>query len=213
MTRTATAPLDAIQGDRVGTAEPRLRCSDGSVVPLAVARWLDGPDPVEDAILDHARPPVLDVGCGAGRLVLAAARRGWPALGVETAPSAVQLGRTRGASILERSIFGPIPAAGRWATALLFDGTIGIGGDPEALLRRVRALLRPGGRALVEVEGPGSATRRLSARIEAGRHRGIWFPWARVGADGIGGCALAAHVLLEQVRREDERWFALLVRP
>src|SRR5205823_1872501 len=97
----------------------RLRGLDGHCVDLPVQRWLDRPDPVELAILDRAVPPVLDVGCGPGRFVLAAAERGWPSLGVDTAPTAVVIGRSRGAAVLERSIFQAIPAAGRWGTALL----------------------------------------------------------------------------------------------
>ena len=38
----------------------------------------------------------------------------------------------RGATVLQRDIFGPLPGEGRWGTALLFDGNVGIGGDPAA---------------------------------------------------------------------------------
>jgi SAM-dependent methyltransferase len=190
-----------------------LRFGDGSLVPLPVTRWLDEADPVELDLLGRAWPPVLDVGCGPGRLVLEAARRGWPVLGLEIAPSAVRLGRSRGASILERSIFDPIPAAGRWGTALLIDGTIGIDGHPDRLLRRLRSVLRPGGRVLAEVEEPGYQARSSVARIETEADCGTWFRWARVAADGVGDVAAAAGLSLDELWQEEGRWFAALTAP
>src|SRR5258708_3750529 len=87
--------------------------------------------------------------------VVALAAAGIPALGLDVAPSAVHMARARGACVLERSVFDRVPGAGRWATALLLDGNAGIGGDPEALLRRVASLLRPGGSILLAAEAPG----------------------------------------------------------
>jgi SAM-dependent methyltransferase len=189
-----------------------LRCSDGAVVPLPVSRWMDEPDPVELAMLDVARPPVLDVGCGPGRMVLALSRRGIPTLGVETAPSAVDAGLTRGASILERSIFGAVPGAGRWGTALLFDGTIGIGGCPETLLARLAELLRPGGLVIAELDPPGVGFHRVQARIESRLGTSQWFPWARVDARAIGPLARGAGFVLRSLRTRGGRWFAVLAR-
>ena len=54
-----------------------------------------------------------------------------------------------------RDVFGPLPGEGRWDTALLADGNIGIGGDPVALLARVRELLAPEGRVVVDLAAPG----------------------------------------------------------
>ena len=93
--------------------------------------------------------PVLDVGCGPGRLVLGLAQRGTVALGVDPAPAAVALARSRGAPVLQRSVFDPLPGQGRWRTVLLADGNIGIGGDPEpaaAPLRRAPGRRRHRGR-------------------------------------------------------------------
>ena len=64
-------------------------------------------------------------------------------------------------------MFGDVPCAGRWRTALLLDGNVGIGGAPVALLRRTRELLAPGGAALVELDPPGAPTVRTRVRIEA----------------------------------------------
>lgn len=83
-------------------------------------------------------------------------------LGIDVVPEAVALTRERGASALVRDVFAPVPGEGWWDTALLANGNIGIGGDPVTLLRRVHALLLPGGRAVVEVARPGVGMRMVS---------------------------------------------------
>src|SRR3984893_8515114 len=128
-----------------GAVRTDLVYEDGVRLPLELERWLGEPAPVDRELVGRVVPPVLDVGCGPGRHVVALAAAGIPALGLDVAPSAVHLARARGACVLERSVFARVPGAGRWATALLIDGNAGIGGDPEALLARIAALLRPGG--------------------------------------------------------------------
>ena len=94
------------------------------------------------------------MGSGPGRLTIALAERGIPALGIDVAPAAVRLTRTSGALALPRDVFGRVPGTGRWMTVLLADGSIGIGGDPVVLLRRIAELLAPAGQALVEIQPP-----------------------------------------------------------
>ena len=132
-------------------AAPKLRARrpDGTTMALALNRWLGPPTAADAALLDRASAPVLDVGCGPGRHVLALARRGRLALGVDIAPAAVRVARLRGAPAIEASVFERIPGAGTWGSALLLDGNIGIGGAPDARLARLRELLRPDGEVLV----------------------------------------------------------------
>jgi SAM-dependent methyltransferase len=120
-----------------------LVCRDeqGCVRRLPLARWLGRAGAVDERVLDRAVGPVLDVGCGPGRHVSSLARRGVLALGVDVSPVAVRLARARGAKAIERSIFARLPGAGTWGSALVLDGNIGIGGRPDALLRRVADLL------------------------------------------------------------------------
>ncbi|MGH9000839.1 MAG: class I SAM-dependent methyltransferase [Acidimicrobiia bacterium] len=190
-----------------------LRTAAGEVVDLPVDRWFGEPTPEEEGVLDRALAPVLDVGCGPGRHVLALARRGMTSLGIDSSPEAVAAARRRGAPVLERSVFCRLPGAGRWGSALLLDGNIGIGGDPAALLSRLGALVRPGGRVLVELEAPGFPTGVGAARLEDGGEAGPWFPWARVGvadADRLGrsgGCPLV------ELWEERARWFARFDAP
>jgi SAM-dependent methyltransferase len=186
-----------------------LRAPDG-VLPARAHRWLGPPTVEDDAVLTRATPPVLDVGCGPGRHVLA--ERGVVALGIDITPAAVELARRRGAPVLARSVFDRVPGVGRWACALLLDGNLGIGGKPSALLERVASLLAPGGTVLVEVDPPGTPTRAEIARFDIGGVEGPWFPWTSIGADEVSAPAASAGLVVEDVWRAGDRWFGALRR-
>ncbi|HYT38252.1 MAG TPA: DUF2064 domain-containing protein [Acidimicrobiia bacterium] len=207
-----------------------LRADDGTALPLEPLRWHAEPSLPEQALLAGVAGPVLDVGCGPGRLVLAVARRGEVALGVDPAPAACALARDRGAAVLQRSVFDPLPGAGRWRTILLADGNIGIGGDPARLLRRCRDLLAPDGTIVAEVDAPAARPaaphpaaarpevapspgwRRYRVRLERGPHHGPWFSWAVVHADAIAALADAAGLELRHLQpiAAEGRYFAHL---
>ncbi len=104
--------------DETSLARPlRLRDERGGAVG-GDWRWLGAAALEHEQLLDRAVGPVLDVGCGPGRHPLALARRGVEATGIDVTP-AVRVARSRGASVVEGSIFGPVPAPapGTWATA------------------------------------------------------------------------------------------------
>jgi len=188
----------------------RARRSDGTTMRLALNRWLGPLTAADEAVLDRAQAPVLDVGCGPGRHVLALARRGHLALGVDVAPEAVRVARLRGAPAIEACVFQRVPGAGNWGSALLLDGNIGIGGAPEALLARLRELLRPGGEVLVELAPPGAGVTREVIRLELGSLRSAAFEWAYVGADAIEAPACAAGFAVTERWQDERRWFARL---
>jgi SAM-dependent methyltransferase len=189
-----------------------LECANGERVMLPVTRWqeLDGSD---ELLLAACLGPTLDVGCGPGRLVEALTRRGLIALGVDVSPVAVDLTRGRGAAALCRDVFDRIPGEGRWRHVLLADGNIGIGGDPVALLRRARELLRPGGSVLTELDPPGTGLRRQQVRLSSVDSSGGWFDWARLGPDGLERTAGEAGMDIRWLEERGGRWFAELQRP
>lgn len=189
----------------------RLRGEDGSERPLNLARWAGETAPADELVLDRARGPVLDVGCGPGRHVMALRRRGVDTLGLDIAPLAVQIARRRGAPVLQRSVFDRVPRRGQWATALLLDGNLGIEGDPRALLRRIASLLAPGGCALVEPDPPGQRSiTALRARIVGPEGPSQWFWWAHVPADRLADVAQDGGFELAESWRAGDRWFARL---
>ncbi len=177
---------------------------------LELHEWARPADHVERAVLWGLVGPVLEVGCGPGRLVAALAESGTPALGIDVAPLAVELAARRGAPMLSCSVFGRVPGEGRWPTVLLLDGSIGIGGDPVALLRRVRAVLAPRGLALVEVLSPGRSSQQGAARLEAEAGSFTTIPWARLGVDELDSVAYEAGFEIEDVRQLGRRWFSWL---
>ncbi len=189
-----------------------LRASDGRALPMRADRWLAPLAADDEAVLARAAPPVLDVGCGPGRHVLALAERGVLALGIDITPAALDLARRRGAPVLARSVFDRIPGAGRWASALLLDGNLGIGGEPAALLERVAALLEPGGTVLVELESPRTSSATEWVRFDIGGVEGPWFAWTGVGADQLAAPAAAAGLRVEEVWPGGNRWFGALRR-
>jgi SAM-dependent methyltransferase len=198
--------LDAVGPDLL------LRADDGSATDMNLKRWLDRPSAEDEGLLDRAVGPVLDVGCGPGRHVAALSARGVMAMGVDASPNAVRIATDNGVPVLRRSIFDALPGTGRWGTLLMLDGSIGIGGDPMALLNRGVELLHRRGRILVEVGPPGSGSRRLNARLEAGGRATPWFPWALVGLDAVPGLAQAAGLGVAETWKGDGRWFAGLNR-
>lgn len=174
---------------------------DGRRLHLDVRRWLGSADAVDRGVLARCVGPTLDVGCGPGRLVGARAATGQVVLGVDIAAAAVELTARRGAPVLHRSVFDPLPGEGRWPTVLLMDGNVGIGGDPSRLLRRLRQLLATGGQLLVEVDPRPGVDEVLTVRF-ATEAAGPTFDWAVVGTDG-----LARHAERAGLRYvESESW-------
>ncbi len=190
-----------------------LRTSEGSRLALPAHRWFAPVDPVDEAVLDRAHGPVLDVGCGPGRHVVALRERGVDALGIDISPAFLTVARTRGATVLEACVFGRLPRTGRWASALLLDGNIGIGGDPTALLLRLGELLRPDGRVYVELapddDHPGGV---LLVRAEHADEPGPWFRWAVVGPRRLDRVAREADWRVVEHFTIDTRHFAELTR-
>ncbi|MFI6824141.1 methyltransferase domain-containing protein [Micromonospora sp. NPDC050187] len=186
---------------------------DGPRRRLPVDRWHRPAGLADAAVVARCAGPTLDLGCGPGRMVLALTGAGLSAVGVDVSPRAVALTRARGAVAVQADLFGPLPAEGRWAHTVLLDGNIGIGGDPVALLRRCRSLLRPSGTVLVELEPPGFGVWQGHAHVATERHQGPIFRWAWLDTGAVAGAAAVAGLAIGEVFRFGCRWFAELTRP
>jgi SAM-dependent methyltransferase len=184
-----------------GGAEPYARAlQDGAVVVLAerhagritrhatldVSRWSDSADPVDLTLLSGIRGPLLDIGCGPGRMVRAARTLGLDALGIDIEPAAVALARRNGVAVSRTSVFDSVPREGDWQTALLIDGNVGIGGDVRALLARCRDILAPRGELVIETHNDQRRHHRYTGTLLAADGTGsATFPWAEIGCEPL----------------------------
>ena len=209
-----TTAVDLYGAGLQAAHEPMLlRYADGTTRTQPVGVWTAEEHAGDESLLDRCTGATLDIGCGPGRLTVALGLRGLPALGIDIAPAAVRLARSRGALVLARSAFDTLPGVGRWRTVLLADGNLGIGGDPAGLLRRLRELLAPGCSVLTELDPPGTPSGPARVRVE---HAGLvsdWFRWAHVAADDANDLARAAELALTEQWEAGGRWFAALSRP
>lgn len=188
----------------------QVEYADGRVGRLPVQRWLADQVPGDAGLIRRAGGPVLDVGCGPGRLTAALAALGTPALGIDISAAAVALTRAAGGAALCRDVFAALPGVNRWPTILLADGNVGIGGHPIRLLERVAALLAPSGRILLETDPPTVTSRRTQIRLHGGGATSPWFGWAHVGAGDVPAFAARVGLRRSEYWTEAERWFAVL---
>ncbi|MBB5642110.1 class I SAM-dependent methyltransferase [Cryobacterium roopkundense] len=191
-----------------------IRSEEGSgSSPMNAARWSADADATDLSLLVGASGPVLDIGCGPGRMVRAAMSLGLAAVGVDVSATAVRIAVAAGLTVLNRSVFASMPLEGEWETLLLVDGNIGIGGDPRAMMERCAALLASGGALVVEVSGDPDHDLSYEGTLEdAEGRRSEPFPWAEIGAGALRSHATAAGLRSAQEWRVSGRSFVRFVR-
>lgn len=176
---------------------------------LAFDRWSADADSADRRTLDGLDGPVLDIGCGPGRMVRAALDAGLNAMGIDVSRAAVGVCIGAGLPVLRRSVFDRLPREGRWGAVLLLDGNVGIGGAVAALLTRCADLLRPGGMLVAETHPtPAHDRTYLGTLVDATGGRSDSFPWTELGADPLAVLATGAGFDLDSTWREGDRTFS-----
>jgi glycosyltransferase A (GT-A) superfamily protein (DUF2064 family)/SAM-dependent methyltransferase len=202
-------PVDRLF-DRVFRGAETVVCSGADGLQLDLERWSGDADPVDLLVVSRCEPPVVDLGCGPGRMLRALNLSGRPALGVDVSAVAVQSSRDRGGLALRRQVFERLPAEGRWGTVLLVDSNVGMGGDVEALLRRCRDLIRAGGLVICEVD-PTPDRHEVEPLVLAGAGtRSAPVPWGRIGARTLARFAARLDLLVVEEWSAGDRVFVTL---
>jgi SAM-dependent methyltransferase len=180
---------------------------------MDVARWNAGADDADLTLLRSVTGPVLDIGCGPGRMVRAAMDLGLEVLGVDVSPTAIEIATEAGLTVLQGSVFDAMPDEGGWQTALLVDGNIGIGGDVRAMLVRCLELLTPTGEIVVETHPEaGRDSAYTGTLVDARGGTSEHFPWAEIGLRPMTALAHDLGLVLVQSWKIDGRTFCRLAR-
>ncbi len=183
---------------------------DGLTRALPVSSWVRVADDTDRLMLGACVGTTLDIGCGPGRMSAQLMLDGHVALGIDVAPEAIAQARARGVTALRRDVFGRVPGEGRWQSALLADGNIGIGGDPGGLLDRIRELLAPDGVVVLELAPYGTGLRVGAVALRADGRLSDPFPWAVVGADAVATVAGSAGLAVASTHERGGRWWSVL---
>ena len=170
----------------------------------------------ERAAFEHVRGRVLDVGCGAGRHSLEAARRGMQPVAIDISPGAVEVSRTRGVQDVRlMSLVDVDERLGQFDTVLMLCGNFGLPGTRDLTLRwlrRLRGLTTrdarivldtvdpyagnsndPGWRAYVEANrASGRMAGQVTIRLRYGDRLTPWFDLLLVSADELAELAAEA---------------------
>ena len=190
---------------KVGDPSPAL--------PVDVAGWRAPANAVDLMVLAGLDGPLLDVGCGPGRMVRAAEERGLAALGIDISAEAAAHAAADGTPVLRRSVFDRLPLEGSWATILLMDGNIGIGGDPRSLLVRCTHLIAADGVVVIEVDAdPDLHDCAIYTVVGEGEIESAAFPWARIGSAALARLAARCGLTLFDAWAAEDRRFVLLRR-
>jgi SAM-dependent methyltransferase len=194
----------------LGLRGDRIWLEGGRAGELPVRDWTGDHLAGDHTLLARCQGATLDIGCGPGRLAAALQARRVLALGIDISKEAVGLARARGAAVLQRDVFFPLPREGAWQHALLADGNIGIGGDPIRLLARCRELLAPTGTVLLDLQGTGAHLRTDRVRLRAGEVASDWFSWSSLPTGALPAIAAATGFSVQEVWRSAGRWQAEL---
>lgn len=205
----------ALRAGAEGRLELREAGPRGSAALLDMdfGKWSADADEVDRSLLMHTRGPVLDIGCGPGRMVRAAGELGLVALGLDVSPDVVALARRDGLAVALGSVFDRVPAEGLWRTALLIDGNVGIGGDVAALLTRCRKVLASAGTLIVELHADDERDHSYNATVvDAEGSQSGAFPWAEVGLTRLRELAPASGFAIDRAFMAGGRRFCRLTR-
>ena len=135
---------------------------DGNIAatggPAGYFAGIEDWSPIERKAIRLARGRVLDVGCGAGRVLLHVQSRGLEAVGIDNSPLAVKVCRLRGAKHVRVLPFERVGLElGMFDTVVMYCNNFGLFGSfarAKRLLRRLHGMTTPRARILASTTDP-----------------------------------------------------------
>ncbi|HEY5981813.1 MAG TPA: DUF2064 domain-containing protein [Microlunatus sp.] len=207
-------PTDRLFDDLYRGAEVVVQNASGeaaeATLEVDLGRWTRAADHVDEMVVARCEAPVLDVGCGPGRMVAALQRSGRAALGIDISAVAVAVGRRAGGQVLRRDLALPLAGEGRWGTALLLDGNIGIGGDVARLLRRCCQIVGGGGLIICEIDTDPDRDDAYAVVLSRPGRQSDPVPWAAIGVRPLLRVAAALDLIVTEVWDAEHRSFVAL---
>lgn len=136
--------------------------------------------PLFDLLQPQAREHILDLGCGDGRLTAELAATGARVTGCDK--SAEQIAAAQALGLDAQVADGAaLPFPDQSFDAVLSNAALHWMRDPDAVLKEVARVLKPGGRFVAEMGGAGNVATIIGALTTAMAHRGLAvtsaFPW------------------------------------
>ena len=182
-------------------------------ITMDVSRWNADADAADLTLLSRVTGPMLDIGCGPGRMVRAATDLGMLAVGIDVSAAALEIASNLGGSFFQCSVFDRVPGEGVWQTTLLVDGNVGIGGDILSLLARCRELLSASGEIVVELNPNANHEDYYFAEVvDTHGNRSDPFPWAEIGLNRLRDMLDRLGLELVQSWEMDGRAFCRLAK-
>ena len=209
-TQTSDRLFDAAYAGMITISDAVHADIDDHPLPLEVSRWAGAADEIDMLVVARCEPPVIDLGCGPGRMVQALSESGRAALGVDMSSVAVDMSMARGGPALQRRIDEPLPAEGRWGTALLMDTNVGMGGDVAALLARCMRLVLRGGLIICEVDGLPDRHEVHNIVLRTKHTTSPPLSWSRIGTSALIEVAKSLDLLLMEEWTSGGRAFVAL---
>lgn len=167
-------------------------CDESGEHPLDLAIFFDSkPNDHESEILAHVKGKVLDIGCGAGRIMKYLQQHGHDVIGFDIDDVVVQLCKEQGIENVFVESYVNMQRLGIFDTLLLLNRSIGMAGNLEGiklLLEKCHSCCATNGILIfdsLEVqpelarERPGVFETRL--RYKYNDRYSEWFPWVHIG--------------------------------